>query len=321
MDPDAAATKTGAVVNFVEIISERREIMPVLNEYYTLSDGSKLPKIGFGTYNEEFMDNKDVILKAIDCGYRFFDTASLYETERSLGNALSESGIDRSEVIIETKLWIDEMGADNVGKAFERSLNRLQTDYVDIYMIHWPRRTGDENEDWKALDLETWQAMEKLVEQGKVKRLGLSNFLPHHLKNILEGCRIRPVVDQLELHPGYSQEKAVAYCKENGLIPMAWSPLGRGRENATIGNAILVRLSERYKKSIQQINLRFLLQKGILPIPKASTPEHMRSNMDVFDFELSEDDVSMLSCMPQTAWLSEHPDFAIPDRKSNPDNI
>ncbi|MCR5734922.1 MAG: aldo/keto reductase [Lachnospiraceae bacterium] len=295
--------------------------MPVLNEYYTLSDGSKLPKIGFGTYNEEFMDNKDVILKAIDCGYRFFDTASLYETERSLGNALSESGIDRSEVIIETKLWIDEMGADNVGKAFERSLNRLQTDYVDIYMIHWPRRTGDENEDWKALDLETWQAMEKLVEQGKVKRLGLSNFLPHHLKNILEGCRIRPVVDQLELHPGYSQEKAVAYCKENGLIPMAWSPLGRGRENATIGNAILVRLSERYKKSIQQINLRFLLQKGILPIPKASTPEHMRSNMDVFDFELSEDDVSMLSCMPQTAWLSEHPDFAIPDRKSNPDNI
>ena len=289
-----------------------------MNEFYTLNDGSKIPKIGFGTYNEEFADNKDVILQAIECGYRFFDTASLYETERSLGNALRESGISRSEVIIETKLWIDEMGAGNVEKAFERSLERLQTDYVDIYMIHWPRQTGSDDEDWKALDTETWRCMEKLVDQGKVRRLGLSNFLPHHLKNILDTCRIKPVVDQLELHPGYSQERAVAYCLENEVIPMAWSPLGRGRENATIGNAILVKLSEKYKKTIQQINLRFLLQKGILPIPKASTPEHMRSNMDVFDFDLSDDDLSMLSCMPQTAWLEEHPDFAIPDRKSNP---
>lgn len=291
-----------------------------MNRFYTLNDGTLIPNIGFGTYNEEFMDNRKIVLQAIECGYRFFDTASLYETERSLGNALIESGISRSEVIIETKLWIDEMGAENVEKAFERSINRLQTDYVDIYMIHWPRQTGKDDEKWKTLDIETWQAMEKLVEKGKVKRLGLSNFLPHHLKNILDNCKIRPVVDQLEIHPGYSQEKAVAYCLDNDVMPMAWSPLGRGRENATIGNSILVRLAGKYGKSVQQINLRFLLQKGILPIPKASTPEHMRSNMEVFDFELSEDDVSMLSCMPQTAWLGEHPDFVIPDRKSNPDN-
>ena len=288
-------------------------------ECYILNDGSKIPKIGFGTYNEEFVDNKDVVLQAIECGYRFFDTASLYETERSLGNALRECGIDRADVIIETKLWIDEMGADNAEKALERSLNRLQTDYVDIYMMHWPRQTGADDENWKELDIETWQAMEKFVEQGKVRRLGLSNFLPHHLKNILDNCKIKPVVDQLELHPGYSQERAVAYCMENEVQPMAWSPLGRGRENATIGNAILVRLADKYGKSIQQINLRFLLQKGILPIPKASTKEHIRANMDVFDFELSEDDVSMLSCMPQTAWLGEHPDFVIPDKKSNPE--
>lgn len=291
-----------------------------VNRFYTLNDGTLIPNIGFGTYNEEFMDNRKIVLQAIECGYRFFDTASLYETERSLGNALIESGISRSEVIIETKLWIDEMGAENVEKAFERSINRLQTDYVDIYMIHWPRQTGKDDEKWKTLDIETWQAMEKLVEKGKVKRLGLSNFLPHHLKNILDNCKIRPVVDQLEIHPGYSQEKAVAYCLDNDVLPMAWSPLGRGRENATIGNSILVRLAGKYGKSVQQINLRFLLQKGILPIPKASTPEHMRSNMEVFDFELSDDDVSMLSCMPQTAWLGEHPDFVIPDRKSNPDN-
>ena len=291
-----------------------------MTEFYTLNDGTKIPKIGFGTYNEEFADNKAAILSAIECGYRFFDTASLYETERSLGNALKESGIDRSDVIIETKLWIDEMGADNARKALEKSLNRLMTDYVDIYMIHWPRRTGADDEAWKELDIETWKAMEEMVKEGKVRRLGLSNFLPHHLKNILENCSVRPVADQLELHPGYSQEAAVAYCKENDVLPMAWSPLGRGRENATIGNSVLVRLSKKYGKSIQQINLRFLLQKGILPIPKASSAEHMKANLNVFDFELSEDDISILSNMPQTAWLGEHPDFHIPDRKSNPDN-
>ena len=291
-----------------------------MNEFYTLSDGTKIPKIGFGTYNEEFEDNKASILKALDCGYRFFDTASLYETERSLGSAIKESGISRSEVIIETKLWIDEMGGKNAKKALDRSLERLQMDYVDIYMMHWPRQTGSDDENWKELDIETYKAMEEMVKQGRVRRLGLSNFLPHHLKNILENCTIRPVVDQMELHPGYSQEAAVAYCKENDVLPMAWSPLGRGRENATIGNAILVRLSKKYGKSIQQINLKFLLQKGILPIPKASSVEHMKANLNVFDFELSEEDISMLSCMPQTAWLLEHPDFAIPERKSNPDN-
>ncbi len=292
-----------------------------MNEFYTLNDGFKIPKIGFGTYNEEFADNKAVILQAIECGYRFFDTASLYETERSLGNALKESGIARQDVIIETKLWIDEMGAENVKIAFDKSLNRLQTDYIDIYMMHWPRQTGADDEKWKELDVETWMAMESIVRQGKVKRLGLSNFLPHHLKNILENCTIKPVVDQLELHPGYSQEAAVAFCKANDVLPMAWSPLGRGRENATIGNAILVRLAEKYGKSIQQINLRFLLQKGILPIPKASSVSHMKANLEVFDFELSEDDMAMLSYMPQTAWLGEHPDFVIPDRKSNPANV
>lgn len=292
-----------------------------MKNLYVLNDGFEMPKIGFGTYNEEFKDNKEAILQAIDCGYRFFDTASLYETERSLGNAIKESGISRSEVIIETKLWIDEMGEKNAKAALERSLNRLQTDYIDIYMIHWPRQTGAENENWKELDIETWKAMESFVKEGKVGRLGLSNFLPHHLKNILENCTILPVADQLELHPGHSQEAAVQYCKKNDILPMAWSPLGRGRENVFAGNEMLRFLADKYGKSVQQISLRFLIQKEILPIPKASTRKHMEANLDVFDFELSEDEVSMITCMPQTAWMGEHPDIHIPTRKSNPDNV
>ncbi len=295
--------------------------MKAFETFYTLRDGSKLPMIGFGTYNEEFGDNERPIRDAIEAGYRFFDTASLYETERYLGNAVRSSGLSREDFIIETKLWIDEMGRDGSKRAVEKSLKRLQTDYIDIYMIHWPRQTGEMDEDWKSLDIETWKSMEEMVDEGIVKRLGVSNFLPHHLDNLLSHCNIPPVVDQLELHPGYSQERAVAYLKEHDILPMAWSPLGRGRENAIAGNQILVKLADKYGKTIQQINLRFLVQKGILPIPKASSKAHMTANADVFDFELSEEDLSMLSCMPQTAWLEEHPDFYIPTKRSNPDNI
>lgn len=286
--------------------------MAVLNEYYTLNDGFRLPKIGFGTYNEEMADNLASIRTAIEAGYRFFDTASFYRTEKYLGKAVRESGISREEFIIETKLWIDEMGYENTKKALERSLKELDMDYVDIYMIHWPRQTGRDDEDWKKLGNETYRAIEEAVDEGKVHRIGLSNFLPHHLNNILENCRVKPVVDQLEIHPGYSQEAAVAFCKQNDVLPIAWSPLGRGRENATIGNSILVKLAEKYGKSVQQINLRFLIQKGILPIPKASSEAHIRANLEICDFELTQDEIWMLSCMPQTAWLNEHPDFFIP---------
>ncbi len=295
--------------------------MNFTDTFYTLNDGSKLPLIGFGTYTEDFTDNLRPIKDAIECGYRFFDSASLYETEKYLGTAIRESGIPREDFIIETKLWIDEMGRDGVRKAIEKSLRRLQMDYVDIYMIHWPRETGETDEKWKERDIETYSEMEKLVGEGKVRRLGLSNFLPHHLDNILENCSIKPVVDQLEFHPGYSQEAAVGYLKEKEILPMAWSPLGRGRENAIMGNAILGKLAQKYGKSIQQVNIRFAIQKGVLPIPKATSREHIAANLDVFDFELTREEVWMLSCMPQTAWLSEHPDFAIPSKRSNPDNI
>ena len=281
-----------------------------------MNDGSLIPQIGFGTYQ---ITSTAPILSAIDAGYRFFDTASLYETERILGNGLRESGLSRDEFIIETKLWIDEMS--DPAAALERSLKRLGTDYVDIFMIHWPRKTGKPDERWKEKDLETYHGMEKLVKAGKVRRLGLSNFLPHHLLNILDNCDIKPVVNQLELHPGYSQEAAIHCCKEYGVLPMAWSPFGRGQSKDILGNRMVQYLAEKYSKSPQQITLRFLLQKGILPIPKASGNEHIRANIEVFDFNLTAEEISVLTYMPQTTWLGEHPDFAIPSARSNPQNL
>ena len=272
--------------------------------------------MGFGTYQ---ITSTAPILSAVEAGYRFFDTASLYETERFLGNGLRESGLPREEFIIETKLWIDEM--DDPDSALERSLKRLGTDYVDIFMIHWPRETGKPDEKWKEKDLETYHRIENLVKTGKTRRLGLSNFLPHHLKNILDNCEIQPVVNQLELHPGYSQEAAVMYCKEYGILPMAWSPFGRGQSTDVLENRMIQYLARKYTRSPQQIALRFLLQKGVLPIPKATGKDHIQANLAVFDFCLTEEEVSLLTYMPQTTWLGEHPDFVIPTARSNPKNV
>ncbi|MDO4649612.1 MAG: aldo/keto reductase [Eubacteriales bacterium] len=288
--------------------------MKSMQDCYTLNNGMKIPCIGFGTYKtNDFSEGVRIVKDAIEAGYRYFDTASLYETERALGQALKESGLKREEYFVATKVWIDEMGREETKQAFQRSLERLQLDYVDLYLIHWPRRMeGDQN--WKTVDKETWQAMEELVDEGKIKALGLSNFLPHHLDHILSFARIKPVVDQLELHPGYSQEAAVDYCKEKGIRPQAWSPLGRSR---TLNHPFLKEMAEKYHKSTAQISLRFLLQKGIIPLPKASSIERMRENAEIFDFEISREDMQMLSCMPQDLWLGEHPDFAIPKKKSN----
>lgn len=283
------------------------------NETYTLSNGIEIPSIGFGTYNPNGGDNCKIIRTAIEAGYRYFDTASLYGTERALGQAVKECGLDRRELFIASKMWIDEMGYEETKQALERTLNRLRMDYLDLYLIHWPRRC-EEDTDWKERGQETWCAMEELYAQGKIRGLGLSNFLPHHLDNILEHCKVKPVVNQLEIHPGYTQEAAVVYCKSQGVLAQAWSPLGRRR---LAEHPVLLKMAAKYGKSAGQICLRFLLQKNIMPLVKASTIERMKENLEVFDFEITREDMSVLECMPQEAWSGEHPDFCIPKVSSH----
>lgn len=281
---------------------------------FTLSDQTEVPWIGFGTYNAKGGDNLLMIKTAIEAGYRYFDTASLYETERVLGRAVMESGRPRNEFIIASKAWHDEMGYEKTKLACSRSLERLQTEYLDLYLIHWPK--GNESDaNWKQLVIETWKAMEDLVDAGRVKAIGLSNFLPHHLDVVLQNCRIKPVVDQLEIHPGYLQEAACAYAKSNDILVQAWSPLARG--NVQEGN-VLQLFADKYEVSVAKLCLRFLYQKGIMPLVKASSMERMLENLDIFDFVISDEDCKLIACLPQQFWSGEHPDIAIPKVTSNP---
>ena len=284
-------------------------------ETYTLNNGMKIPVIGFGCYNAKGGDNYAMFSEAVKNGYRLFDTASFYETERELGRALRDSGVKREEFFIQTKLWTDEMGYDNVMAAVERSLKRIGTDYIDIYMIHWPRVSADSTpSEWKSLQKETYLAMEKLVEDGTIRAIGLSNFLPHHLENIFSFCNIAPVADQLELHLGYMQERAINYAGEHDLRLQAWSPLGRGN---VLNDKRFTTMAEKYGVTVSQMALNFLYRYGIIPLPKSAGAERQRQNLDIFGFTISEEDFSFLACLPNTLWSGEHPDFAIPALKSN----
>ena len=275
-----------------------------MNKIYTLNNGIQMPAVGFGTYKAADGKSADIIKKAIESGYRYFDTASFYGTETYLAEAIRQSGLPREDFFIASKLWKTEMGYENAKAAFRRTLDNLDTDYLDLYLIHWPLpEPGYEN--WKELDRETWRALEELYAEGKIRAIGLSNFLPHHAENILAECTVRPAVDQIEYHPGYSQEAAVQYCKENGILVQAWSPIGRSR---ILKDPLVCELAAKYRVSPAQICLKFAVQRGIVPLPKSSSPERMKQNMDLFSFEMHQEDIWRLATMPQSGWSGEHPD-------------
>lgn len=278
--------------------------MESIYDCFKLNNDMKIPCVGFGTYKAAEGNNVEILKIAIEAGYRYFDTASFYQTEDFLGQAIRESNLPREDFFLVSKMWKDEMGYQQTKDALEKSLKRLGTDYLDIYLIHWPRPSAD-CENWKELDLETWRAMEELQKEGKIRGLGLSNFLPHHIKIILENGTVKPVVNQLELHPGYMQQAAVQYCKEHGIQMQAWSPIGRRR---ILEDGLILELAGKYQVSSAQLCLRFLLQNDIIPLPKSSSMERMKQNMDLFHFEISEEDVSRLATMPQAGWSGEHPD-------------
>ena len=274
---------------------------------FVLGNGIKIPAVGYGSYLSTEKEGKSVIKDALDAGYRYIDTAWMYKNEAELGEAISEYGISREELFICSKVWPTMLSKDGVKESFESSLRDLRTDYLDMYLIHWPKYLKDD-ERWLDKVLEAWEVIEELYDQKKIRAIGVSNFLPHHLRPMLENVRIKPMVDQLELHVGYMQEYTLAYLKKEGILPQAWSPLGRAK---VINDERITKLAEKYGKSNAQILLRFLNQRGIQVIPKASSIERMKENKDIFGFSLTEDEISYLSCVAQCGWSGEHPDLGL----------
>lgn len=276
-----------------------------MEQYYTLQNGVEMPRIGYGTYKCTDGSDEQIVKMALEAGYRLLDTAAAYKNEEFVGKAILESGIKREEIFLTSKVWKTRLGYEETKRSFEESLERLQTNYLDLFLLHWPKPTADAAE-WKELDRESWKAMEELYRQGKVRAIGVSNFLPHHLEALMETADVPPMVDQLELHVGYLQEAAVQYCKSRGIQIQAWSPLGRKR---VLEEPTIVRMAEKYNVSPAQFLLKFLLQQNIGVIPKASSIERMRQNLRLPETKITEEDLYFLRCLPQTGWSGEHPDL------------
>lgn len=270
--------------------------MNTLTDTFTLSNGVKIPCIGFGTWQAPDGDvTYNAVKAALNSGYRHIDTATAYANEESVGKAirdfLEESGIKREEIFVTTKLHNKDHGYDNTKRAIENSLKLLGLDYIDLYLIHWPNPIMY-RDDWKNKDQESWKAMEEAYNEGKLRALGLSNFFPRHIDAILETATIPPVVNQIKFCPSINAKDAADYSKEKGMLLEAYSPMGTG---AVLNNSEMIEIANKYNKTTAQVCIRYALQSGYLPLPKSVTPERIKSNTDVFSFELSDEDMHKIA--------------------------
>ncbi|MCD8818770.1 aldo/keto reductase [Mammaliicoccus sciuri] len=250
-----------------------------------LNNNVEIPELGLGVYKIEDADVERVVHTAIDAGYRAIDTAWFYKNEKALGEALKTVNIKREDLFITTKLWNDFQGYDATIKAFNDSLESLQLTYIDMYLIHWPCPAD-------GLFIETYEALETLYKEGKIKAIGVCNFKEHHLDQLLAETEVVPAVNQIEFHPLFNQKALQAYCESKGIKLMAWSPLMRGGE--WLNNADLQSIADQYNKTVAQVIIKWHLQQGRLVIPKSQNDNRIRENFDVFDFELSDEDLAKI---------------------------
>ena len=262
----------------------------------TLSNGVKMPMLGFGTYL--IADPKvavDSVLTALEMGYRHIDTAALYYNEEFVGQAIRESGIPRDDIFVTTKMWNSEHGYDTALRAFDVSMDKLGLDVVDLYLIHWP----------KPLNKETWRAFERIYREGRAKAIGVSNFHQHHLEDLFTTAEIKPMVNQVEFHPYLVQQSLVDFCKTNNIQYEAWSPLMQGK---IFNVPFLQQLSIKYQRSIAQIVLRWNIELGIVTIPKSSTPDRIKSNLEIFDFAMDPADIQKITQLDKGQRVGADPD-------------
>lgn len=252
----------------------------------TLNNGVEMPQLGFGVFQVPPEEVYDPVRTAIDAGYRLVDTAAAYQNEEGVGKAIADGGVPRAELFITTKLWNADHGHEAALRAFEVSLGKLGLDYVDLYLIHWPLPKRNNY-------VETWTALEEIYRSGRAKAIGVSNFTTRHLNRLEAETSIRPAVNQIELHPRFGQEELRAYHADHEIVTEAWSPLGQGGDLLT--DATITAIASAHEKSAAQVVLRWHLQLGNVVIPKSVTPERIAANIDVFDFELSVDEMAMIS--------------------------
>jgi len=268
-----------------------------------LNDGNKIPIVGFGTYKSKEQEGIKSIKCAISNGYRLIDTAAMYKNEEAVGMGIKESGIERDNIFVTTKLWRENLGYESTKKEFEKSLKRLDLDYIDLFLIHWPANARN-YDNWKKTNADTWRAMEELQADGKIKSIGVSNFWQEHLEALFQTTNVIPAINQIEFHPGYWQPQLTEYCMNQGIMIESWSPLARG---SVLENNTLKKIAETHNKSVAKICLRWIIQHNVIVIPKSTTDERIKENIKLFDFELSNEEMKQIDNISEMGFSGELP--------------
>ena len=264
----------------------------------TLNNGVEIPQLGFGVFQIPDEETTAAVAVALEAGYRSIDTAAVYGNEVGVGRALADSGVARDELFITTKVWNADQGYDSTLRAFDASIERLGLDRIDLYLIHWPTPEFDQY-------LDTWRAMESLVEDGRLGAAGVSNFQPAHLRRVFDSSDLVPAINQIELHPGLQQSELRELHAEHGIATEAWSPLGRG---VLLDDPAIEKIATRLGRTPAQVILRWHLQLGNVVIPKSVTPARIRENFALFDFELSDDDMTAIGDLDRGQRIGPNPD-------------
>lgn len=253
--------------------------------FITLNDGARIPQVGLGVWQTPNDEAAPAVKAALDAGYRHVDTAAVYENEEGVGEGIRQSGLSRSDIFLTTKLWNNDQGYEQTLKAFEASLKRLGTDYVDLYLIHWPSAH-------RGLFVDTWKALVKLKEEGRAKSIGVSNFYPEHIEKIVAETGVMPVINQIELHPDFQQRATRAFHEKHKIATQSWSPLGQGK---LLGHPVIAEIAQKLGRTPAQVIIRWHIDNGLVVIPKSVTPSRIVENFKVFDFQLSPEDLQKLN--------------------------